>query len=144
MFFAAACAASATATPDNGQEPLSVTFSSLHSSDPEGGALTYAWDFNGETVTLVNVHSTSRGGSDPLFGNQQPPRNEGDAARLAQSQAVDAYIDALQAADPGADVMVLGDFNAFYFEQSVELLEGGLALVRERARLAGCYPEPSK
>ncbi len=37
----------ATATPDNGQEPLSVTFSGLGSSDPEGGTLTYAWDFDG-------------------------------------------------------------------------------------------------
>ncbi len=87
--------------------------------------LSAQFEFNGETVTLVSVHSTSRGGSDPLFGNVQPPRNEGDAARLAQSQAINAYIDALQAADPDADVIVLGDLNAFQFEDSVELFEGG-------------------
>jgi PKD repeat protein/type 1 glutamine amidotransferase len=37
----------ASATPDNGQEPLTVAFSGLGSSDPEGGTLTYAWDFDG-------------------------------------------------------------------------------------------------
>jgi cytochrome c len=37
----------ATATPDNGQEPLTVAFSGLGSSDPEGATLTYAWDFDG-------------------------------------------------------------------------------------------------
>ena len=38
----------ATATPDNGQEPLTVSFSGLGSSDPEGALLTYAWDFDGD------------------------------------------------------------------------------------------------
>ena len=41
----------ATATPDNGQEPLTVTFSSTGSADPEGGALAYEWDFDGDGTT---------------------------------------------------------------------------------------------
>ena len=40
--------AQATATPDAGPAPLTVAFSSAGSNDPDGTALTYAWDFDGE------------------------------------------------------------------------------------------------
>jgi cytochrome c len=43
--------AQATATPDSGPAPLTVSFSSAGSNDPDGTALTYAWDFNGDGTT---------------------------------------------------------------------------------------------
>ncbi|NUW34614.1 ThuA domain-containing protein [Nonomuraea sp. SMC257] len=43
--------AKATATPDSGKAPLTVAFSSAGSSDPEGSAITYAWDFDGNGTT---------------------------------------------------------------------------------------------
>jgi PKD repeat protein/glucose/arabinose dehydrogenase/type 1 glutamine amidotransferase len=49
--------AKATATPDTGQEPLVVAFSSDGSVDPEGGTLSYAWDFQNDGVvdsTMAN------------------------------------------------------------------------------------------
>lgn len=82
--------------------------------------------FNGETITAISVHSTSRGGSDPLFGANQPPANAGEAARIAQSTAISAYVTNLLNTDPDAYVAVLGDFNAFYFEDSLELVENGV------------------
>ncbi|WP_420478743.1 Calx-beta domain-containing protein [Brevundimonas sp. FT23028] len=87
--------------------------------------LSAQFEFNGEIVTALSIHSTSRIGSDPYMGSTQPPANAGEGGRLAQSQAIEAYLDQLRLVDPDAHIVVSGDFNAFYFEQSVRLLEDG-------------------
>lgn len=103
---------SATLVPgaafNNSRSPLAATFT-----------------FNEQTITAINVHSTSRGGSSPLFGAQQPPVNAGEGARIAQSEAIRAYVTNILSNNPGANIAVLGDFNGFYFEESLELLEQG-------------------
>ena len=81
--------------------------------------------FNDTTITAINHHATSRLGSDPLYGADQPPADAGDSARLAQATAIRAYVDGLVAADPAAKVVVLGDFNGFYFENSLQALQAG-------------------
>ncbi|WP_375427102.1 Calx-beta domain-containing protein [uncultured Sphingomonas sp.] len=72
--------------------------------------------FAGEVVTAINVHLTSRLGSDPLQGDTQPAANAGEAARVAQAAGVKAFINDRIATDPAFNVVVLGDFNGFYFE----------------------------
>lgn len=78
--------------------------------------------FNGQTVTVVNNHFASRGGSDPLFGNTQPPANSDEAQREAQAAAVADYVDQRLAEGTDGNVVVLGDFNGFAFERSFDLL----------------------
>jgi predicted extracellular nuclease len=84
--------------------------------------------FNGETITLINLHSTSRGGSDPQWGATQPPADAGDAARTAQATAVKVFVDGLLAVDPAAKIVVQGDFNGFSWENAIQALVGGGAL----------------
>jgi VCBS repeat-containing protein len=96
--------------------------------------------FNGETVRLVDVHFTSRLGSDPLEGSTQPPNDAGDGSRTAQGAAVAAYVNNALATDPSLKLGVMGDFNGFYFEGGVGAIEAShlltdlhrLNLVEER------------
>ena len=79
-------------------------------------------------VTIINVHLSSRGGSDPLFGSVQPPAIGGAQARRAQTRIIAKEVDALRASDPDVQILVLGDFNAFYFEEELTSLEAGRRL----------------
>ncbi|MEO0412287.1 MAG: endonuclease/exonuclease/phosphatase family protein [Pseudomonadota bacterium] len=80
--------------------------------------------FNGEEVTIVNNHFSSKGGSTPLLGAVQPPVNGSVDERLAQAAFVNAYVDGLLASEPGAKIVVLGDLNEFQFLEPLAVLEG--------------------
>ena len=83
------------------------------------------FQFNGQTITAIDMHSTSRLGSDSLMGSWQPPLNGGDASRTAQAQGVEDYVHQLLTDDPDAKIVVGGDFNGFYFEDALKTLENG-------------------
>ncbi|WP_394646669.1 Calx-beta domain-containing protein [uncultured Sphingomonas sp.] len=91
--------------------------------------LAATWDFHGEQLTTINVHLTSRGGSDPLWGANQPPFDAGDAQRTAQAAGVKAWVNDKLATDPSLNVAIMGDWNGFYFEtaqtQLTDAAKGG-------------------
>ncbi len=95
--------------------------------------------FNGEEVTVVNNHFSSKDGSAPIFGVEQPfaelqedsTVNGGLDKRQAQAQAVKGYVDGILAADDNANVVVLGDFNEFEFVSPVETLAENLTNLTE-------------
>jgi VCBS repeat-containing protein len=74
--------------------------------------------FAGQTITTINVHLTSRLGSDPLWGSNQPANDAGDAARTAQAAGVKAWVQSHLADDPSLNIALLGDWNGFYFEDA--------------------------
>lgn len=75
--------------------------------------------FNGEEVVLVNNHFTSKSGSRPVYGANQPFDDDSDFynagvdQRLQQAIFVRQYVESLLAADANANVIVLGDLNEF-------------------------------
>lgn len=83
------------------------------------------FSFEGEVFTVINNHFTSKGGSDDLFGANQPAEENGDDRREGQATALNDYVDSLLAADPDANVVVLGDFNDFDFSTPLDIIEGG-------------------
>lgn len=85
------------------------------------------FEFEGEAVTVIGNHFTSKGGSTPLFG-EQPPVNGGEIQRIGQADAVNDYVDGLLAQDSAANVVVLGDLNDFEFEEPLQVLDGRLDL----------------
>lgn len=78
--------------------------------------------FNGQEVTVVANHFTSKGGSTPLFGSVQPPINGGEDQRIEQAEVVNSYVGDILAANSNANVVVLGDFNEFEFEEPLAVL----------------------
>ena len=90
--------------------------------------------FNGEEVTVVNNHFSSKGGSAPILGLEQPfeARQEEVAVngsldeRQAQANAVKGYVDGILGDNPDANVVVLGDLNEFEFVSPIETLDESL------------------
>jgi len=93
--------------------------------------LVATFEFNGEEITVVNNHFSSKGGSAPILGIEQnfEDRQEDVSVngsldeRQAQSEAVQGFVEGLLAVDPGANVVVLGDLNEFEFVSPVTGLE---------------------
>lgn len=95
--------------------------------------------FNGEELTVVNNHFSSKGGSAAILGTEQPfeARQEDVSVngsldeRQAQSDAVKGFVDALFAQDANAHVAVMGDFNEFQFVSPVKQLAQSLTNLTE-------------
>lgn len=78
--------------------------------------------FGEHRLFVVNVHLRSKGGDAPLFGREQPPPLPSEARRDAQARVVRDFVASILARDPGAAVVVLGDFNEFPFARPLRTL----------------------
>ena len=80
--------------------------------------------FRDKTVFAIANHFASKGGDDPLFGKWQQPVRFSEAGRHGRAQGVRSFLDELLAADPNANVVVLGDINDFEFSRTVDIMVG--------------------
>jgi uncharacterized protein len=101
-------------------DPLNAAFT--NSRKPLAGE----FRMRGKKVFVIVNHFNSKGGDQPLFGRFQPPARVTETQRHAQAQVVNNFVDSILAADPSANVIVLGDINDFEFSQTVSILEGGV------------------
>lgn len=87
--------------------------------------------FNGQQITAVVNHFSSKGGSAPILGVEQPFEARQEEVlvngsldeRQLQSAAVQTFVRDLLAADVNAKIVVLGDFNEFEFVSPLLQLE---------------------
>ena len=82
------------------------------------------FDFNGESVIVVANHFNSKGGDLPLFGKAQPPVLNSEVQRMQIANVVNGFVKDIQAKDPNANVVLLGDFNDFEFSNPLKALKG--------------------
>ena len=95
-------------------------------STPEGVRKPLVGEFRakGKKLFVIANHWKSKSGDDPLFGRFQPPKLVTEPQRTAEAAVVKDFVDIL-AADPFANVIVLGDLNDFEFSAPLTALEGG-------------------
>ena len=80
--------------------------------------------FAGKEVWLINVHYSSKSGSDSAYVTTQPPKDTTIVARTEQARAVKAFVRGLQS-DPKRSILIVGDFNSLWNEEPMTVLTGG-------------------
>jgi predicted extracellular nuclease len=98
-------------------DPLNYAF--VDSRKP----LIFEFVYNGNRIFIINNHWNSKGEDTPLFGSLQPPKLNSENKRIGQAKVVGEFVNDLLLADPDCNVVVLGDFNDFYFSESLQILE---------------------
>ncbi|KIL43586.1 hypothetical protein KP77_32920 [Jeotgalibacillus alimentarius] len=82
------------------------------------------FEFNGEEVIVVGTHLNSKGGDQPLFGQNQPPFLGSEAERIELAGIINDFVQEVQADTPDANIVVAGDMNDFEFSAPLEALKG--------------------
>jgi len=83
--------------------------------DTSRDPLEAVFNFEGEKVTVINNHFSSRFGSTPIFGGVQPFIQAAEPARESQALAINQLVTNYLDDDDDRHVIVLGDLNTFEF-----------------------------
>lgn len=82
---------------------------------------------DGEQLIVIANHFNSKGGDEPLWQPDQPPDRPSEVQRLAQAQALAAFVSGVLAINPDANIVLTGDLNDFQFAATLQpLTDAGL------------------
>ncbi|EIM07319.1 endonuclease/exonuclease/phosphatase [Planococcus antarcticus DSM 14505] len=84
------------------------------------------FEFQGEQVVIIGAHLNSKGGDQPLFGQNQPPVLGSVEERIQLATAINGFIEKGLAQDPDLNVIVAGDMNDFEFTPALDALKGDI------------------
>lgn len=84
------------------------------------------FEFQGEQVVVIGAHLNSKGGDQPLFGQNQPPFLGSVEERIELATAINGFIEEGLAQDPDLNVIVAGDMNDFEFTPALAALKGDI------------------
>ncbi|WP_353048256.1 DUF6359 domain-containing protein [Planococcus sp. ISL-110] len=84
------------------------------------------FEFQGEQVVVIGAHLNSKGGDQPLFGQNQPPVLGSEAERIELAKAINGFIEKGLEQDPDLNVVVAGDMNDFEFTPAMKALKGDI------------------
>ena len=119
----------------NGPE-LSASPGRVAPGDPAWNAsrkpLAAEFTYNGHKLFVITNHFNSKGGDQGLFGPQQPPVLSSEVQRNQQATLLAGFVGQILAADPTANIAVVGDLNDFQFSPPLQKLkDAGLTALIE-------------
>ncbi|WBW96483.1 chitobiase/beta-hexosaminidase C-terminal domain-containing protein [Oceanirhabdus sp. W0125-5] len=80
--------------------------------------------FKGESVFLIANHLGSKRGDESDFGEIQPPPKGSEPKRHGQAEVINSFVKEILAADPNANIVVLGDMNDYEYSETLRILKG--------------------
>ena len=100
-------------------------------------SLAAQFEFNGQRVTVIANHLNSKRGDSSMWGAVQPVTLGSVAQRIEMAKEINKFAKAI--VDKGENVVLLGDFNEFYFEKAMEEFKGNVKNLMEKLPLNERY-----
>jgi len=100
------------------------------SSSPGRPPIVGMFNLDNKEIIIIGVHLKSKRGDDPVFGSRQPPNRSTEFLRKKQARAIRHFVNAKFSLQPGALLLIAGDFNDFEFAEKGEGKNHTLGLIQ--------------
>ncbi len=80
--------------------------------------------FKGQNFFVIGNHTNSKLGDSSPWAAMQPGSSQSEQMRIKIATRINKFVSILLDRNPQARVLVAGDFNAYYYEKSMQVLAG--------------------